>query len=99
MHCVGSRGPGCVNDLVNDQVTLCGGAAPEGECLVGKAHMQRIAIRIGIDRHRLQAGILAGANDSDGDLAAVCDQDGTHKAPSIWWRRAGNRYPSPALAL
>src|SRR2546430_15859357 len=41
---------------------------------MGWAHMGRQPIDSRIDRHRLEALLVAGADDAQGDLAAVGDQ-------------------------
>jgi hypothetical protein len=43
--------------------------------LVGHGHMQRIAVGVGIDRHRRNAHLLGGLDDPAGDFATVGDQD------------------------
>src|SRR5208282_2870983 len=38
---------------------------------IGKTHVERIAIRLAVDRHRADAEFLACANDAQGNLAAI----------------------------
>src|SRR5438552_2275291 len=47
---------------------------PERNRQIGRAHMGRQAIDLRINRHRLEALLVAGADDAQGDLAAVGDQ-------------------------
>ncbi len=51
--------------------------------LVGHLHMQRIAVGIGIDRHRLDAHLAGGLDDPAGDLATVGDQDLLEHVPFL----------------
>ena len=48
---------------------------PDADRLVGEAHVQRIAVGFGIHGDRPDAEIPAGADDAEGDLAAIGDQD------------------------
>src|SRR5438552_3775400 len=51
-----------------------------------RAHMRRQTIDLGIDRHRLEALLVAGADDPQGDLPAVGDEnpfDGGHASSVI----------------
>jgi hypothetical protein len=43
--------------------------------LVGQPHVQRIAIRRGIERHGENPHLAARANDARGDLTAVGNQN------------------------
>ena len=49
---------------------------PKQDRLIGHRDMHGVAIGLGIDRDRAQAHRLGGADDADGDLAAVGDQQG-----------------------
>ena len=51
------------------------GARPDADVVVGEAHVQRLAVRFGVDRDRLHAELAAGADDAQRDLAAVGDQN------------------------
>ncbi len=48
---------------------------PDADGLVGKAHMQRVAVGFAIDRNRLDAQFLAGADDAQGYLATIRNED------------------------
>ena len=76
---------GGVQDLVDDQVGVAGGRAAEGERLVGDAHVQRVAVRLGVDGHAGETGVLARARHSHRDLTAVGDQDLLHRALLLLW--------------
>ena len=51
---------------------------------VGHQHVRREPVDVGVDRDRLDAALLAGAHDADGDLAAVGDEDTADRADR--WR-------------
>jgi hypothetical protein len=40
---------------------------------VGKAHMERIAVRLGINRHGRYTQLFAGADDPQGDFPSIGD--------------------------
>lgn len=44
-------------------------------CLIRMKHMQGGTIGVGVDSHRAQPHLPAGANDAQCDLAAVRNQD------------------------
>ena len=65
-----------VDDLADRQIRAHG--VPDVADLVGLVGlepMQRIAILVGIDRHRADAHLVGGAEGADRDLTAVCDQN------------------------
>ena len=72
---VGAGVGGDRDDLGDVEVGLGRGRAAEGVGLVGEADEERVAVGVGVDRDGADAGVLAGADDADGDLAAVGDQD------------------------
>ena len=47
----------------------------DADGLVGEAHVQAVAVGLRVDGDRADAQFLAGADDAQGDLAAVGDQD------------------------
>ncbi len=75
MDGVGAGRAGSVDDAVDAEVTLAGRARADGDRRIGHAHMAGRAIAVRIDRHRRNAHLAARANDPDGDLAAVSDQE------------------------
>ena len=75
MHRLGAGRLAGLDDLVDQQVGLRRGRRSDQHRLVGLAHMQRVGVRFGVDRHGLDAETLAGPDDAAGDLAAIGDQD------------------------
>ena len=65
---------GNVEDLVHVKVGLSRGHAVEGEGLVGKLDEQTLGVRIRIDSHARNTGVLGGTDDAHRDLATVCDE-------------------------
>ena len=59
----------------NVQVALGRGAAARWDGVVGQADVEGVAVGRRVDGDRLDAELAAGADDADGDLAAVGDQD------------------------
>ena len=53
-----------------------GGRGAEADRLVGQVHVRRARVGVGVDGDRAQAQLLGGAQDPDGDLAAVGDEEG-----------------------
>ena len=47
----------------------------DADRLVGEPHVLRLGVGLGMDDHRLDAQLAAGALDAQRDLAAVGDQD------------------------
>ena len=75
VHAVGAAAPDDVEDLLGVEVALGRGLAAEGVGLVGQADVQGVAVEVGVHGHGGDAQLLAGADDPDGDLAPVGDQD------------------------
>jgi hypothetical protein len=71
----GARTPGGVDQLVDAEVTLAGRGGPDVHRPVGGPHKRGGAVGVGIDRHRLESLFVAGADDPEGDFAAVGDED------------------------
>ena len=70
-----TRVPRRLYDARDAEVALGGWRRPDQYGLVRLAHMERIRIRLGIDRDRRNPHAARGANDATGDLAPVRDQD------------------------
>ncbi|KAF5059539.1 hypothetical protein DSECCO2_334860 [anaerobic digester metagenome] len=71
-------GPGLsrhVADPLLVEVTLRRVRLPDAERLVGVLDVERVVVRLGVDRDRVDAQFPAGTHDPDGDLAAVGNQD------------------------
>jgi hypothetical protein len=49
--------------------------APDADGVVGLEHVRPLPVEVGVDRDAAQARRAAGADDAQGDLAAVGDQD------------------------
>ena len=64
-----------VEDLAEVQVGLRGGLPTQGEGLIGQAHVRGVGIRLGIDRHTAQTGILGRPDHPHRDFTAVGDED------------------------
>jgi len=72
---VGPRGLGHLQDSVPPQVRLPAGGGADAVGLVRRPHVERGAVGLGIDGDGGDAQLLAGADDADGDLPPVGDQD------------------------
>ena len=59
----------------NVEVALARGGRADADGLVGESHVQRFAVGLGVDGDGLDAELAAGADDAQGDLAAIGDQD------------------------
>src|ERR1051325_244747 len=64
-----------IEDAVDPQITFRRRAGTDAFGLIGHPHMQGRAVGIGIDRDARDSHLAQGANDADGDLAAVGDQN------------------------
>jgi hypothetical protein len=68
-----------VDDLVDHEVRVARRGATQGERLVGRAHVQGVAVGLGVDGHAGQPRVLARAGHAHRDLTAVGDQDLLHR--------------------
>ena len=75
MDRVGAGAARDVEDRVDVEIAAGGLVRPEVEGLMRLAHVARGAIAVGIDGDGRQPHLAARANDPDGDLAAVGDED------------------------
>ena len=48
-----------------------GGSLPDADRFVGMQHMERFGIRLRVDGHRLEAEVVAGPDDPDGNFAPI----------------------------
>ena len=71
------------NDLICAQVRFARRCAAQQIGLIGHAHMQRLAVGLRIDGHGFDTLLFAGANDTDGDFAAVGNQDFSEHTGSL----------------
>ena len=59
--------------LRNVEITLAAARGPDADRFVGKAHMQRIAVRLGINRHGRNTQLFAGTDDPQGNFPSIGD--------------------------
>ncbi len=64
-----------VQDGLGVELTLSGSLAAEGVGLISHSDVKSLAVKFGIHRHGGNSHLASGANHSDGDLAAVGNQD------------------------
>ena len=74
MDGLGAGGAGGGNDLVDHQVGLLGGRGADVHGLVRQLPVQAAAVGVRVDGHRADTQAVAGADDADGDFAAVGDE-------------------------
>ena len=65
---------GDVENLVDVKIRLARRGRTDGVGVVGLADVQRLAIDVGENDHRLDAHLAAGPNDAHGNFAAIGDQ-------------------------
>jgi hypothetical protein len=82
MHRLGARLAAGFDDLLDDEVGLGCLCGPQMHRLVRHLHMERIPVRIGENRHRLDPHPARGLDDPAGDLAAIGNQDLVEHGPS-----------------
>ncbi len=75
MDRVGGRDLRRADDGRHVEVALGGRVRADAHRLVGEAHVQRARVDLGVDGHGLDAELAARAQDAEGDLAPVRDQD------------------------
>ncbi len=71
---IGAAGGGGRQDVGNVQVALRAGRLTHAHGLIGQLHMQGVAVHGAVNRHGGNAEFPTGAQDAEGDLAAVGDQ-------------------------
>ena len=75
MHGVGVRGARDLDEAIDDEIAFDGGGGTDGVRLVRHLHVQRLAIGLGEHGDGGEALLAAGADDADGDLATVGDEE------------------------
>ena len=63
------------DDAVGAHVAVRALGAADADGLVGQLHMQRLHISLRVDGQGLDAQFAAGADDAEGDFAAISDED------------------------
>ena len=66
---------GRAHDGGNVQVALLGLGAADADRFIRELDVQALPVGLGVDRHGADVHLLAGADDPDGNLAAVGHQD------------------------
>jgi hypothetical protein len=72
---VGAGDLGSRDQARDVEVRLRGRAGADANRLVGEPHVQSVVVGIRVHRYRLESQQLTGANDPEGDLPPVGDQD------------------------
>jgi hypothetical protein len=80
MDGIGAGDLGGGDDAVHFQIGLLAGGRADADRLVGELDMHRIDIRLGIDGDGFHIELAAGADDAEGDFAAIGDQDALEHA-------------------
>ena len=75
MDRLAARGQRSVEHRVDPQVALRGSRGPDADGRIGEPNMGGAGVGIAVDGDRLDPQLVAGADDPDGDLAAVGDED------------------------
>jgi hypothetical protein len=65
----------CTDDPIDLKIAFRALGRTNTHGFVGQLHMQRINVGLGIDGDGSDAEFFAGANDTEGDLAPVSDED------------------------
>ena len=90
MDGLGAGDLGGAEDGRHLEVAVGGAGAADADGAVGEGDMEAVAVGGGVDRDGLDAELAAGADDADGNLAAVGDQDAAeHGGYSAETRRRG----------
>ena len=95
---------GNLDELVLQQIGVARCAPTQRIGLVGDLDVEGVPVGLGIDGDGPDAVVLAGAGDTDGDLATIGDEDfadghvsdsiGLDCLPSRWWGRGRPRPPT-----
>src|SRR5690606_16754278 len=85
---VGDLGGG--DDPRHAEVAVLAGRRPDADRLIGETHVQALAIRGAVHGHGLDTHLAAGADHTEGDLAAVRYEDLLeHQREVLPQRRSG----------
>ena len=92
---LGARRERRLDDRVGAQVALRRRRRTQPHRGVGRPDMGRIGVGVGVDRDGLDAQLATGADDAEGDLAAVGDEDPRERRrPTVFAQRRGRAPPS-----
>jgi hypothetical protein len=80
---------GGADDGRNVEIAVAEAGRADADGLVGKAHVQRVAVGLAVDGDGANAQFLAGADDPQGDFAAIRDEDFVKHAVGRWLRAVG----------
>ena len=77
---------------------------PSANASSATPHVQRVPVRLGVDRHAGHAGVPAGPGDANGDLATVGDEHLSHvsgpfRVTAVRARVAPDQDPRPPRAV
>jgi hypothetical protein len=89
--------PGSVQDSPLVEIALRRRPRPDEIRLVGGGDVQRGAVGLGVDRDGADPELPQGAEDADGDLAAIGDEhlgEGGHDRPILAGLGASYRFPN-----
>lgn len=75
VHSVSAGPLSDVQEFFDVQVGVRRGCTVQGECLVGQLHEEGTGVRVGVDRHGVDARVASRPDHADGDLTPVGDQD------------------------
>ena len=75
MDRLGVRDLGGRDEPVDDEVALDGGAGADADRVVGECQVRRVAVGLAVHGDDLDAEVVAGADDPQGDLSTVRDEN------------------------
>ena len=81
MHGLRAGALGSLEQLLDDEVALGGGQAPERVRLVGGRDVPRRPVGVGVDGNRADSQLAQGAEDPNRDLTPVRDEDFPEHTP------------------
>src|SRR4051794_28413059 len=66
---------GRAHDAIDSQIAIGARRRADADGFIRELHMERVAVRLGVNRERANPQLLAGADHAQGDFAAICDED------------------------
>jgi hypothetical protein len=63
------------NESIDVQIRITGWRRADGHCLIRETHMQRITVKLGINRNRLNAHSAARAHNAHSNLPAISNEN------------------------